>query len=145
AKKVLNAAITKSGREIDAVLCSADILSAGAIQVLLEEGLAGKVLVTGQDADLSSCQRIVEGTQSMTIYKPIKNLANAAAELAVKLARREVIVAKEEIANGKTRVPAIFLPVHVVDKDTMERTVIAHGFHPAPSPSAFPASRPCAT
>ncbi|MDB6168966.1 MAG: xylF, partial [Verrucomicrobia bacterium] len=58
AKKVLNAAITKSGRDIDAVLCSADILSAGAIQVLLEEGLAGKVLVTGQDADLSSCQRI---------------------------------------------------------------------------------------
>ena len=129
AKKVLNAAITKSGRDIDAVLCSADILSAGAIQVLLEEGLAGKVLVTGQDADLSSCQRIVEGTQTMTIYKPIKNLANTAAELAVKLARREVIVAKQELANGKINVPSIFLPVHVVDRDTMESTVIADGFH----------------
>ncbi len=129
AKKVLNAAITKSGRNIDAVLCSADILAAGAIQVLLEEGLAGKVLVTGQDADLSSCQRIVEGTQSMTIYKPIKQLANTAAELAVKLAKREVIVAKEELPNGKINVPAIFLSVHVVDKDTMESTVIADGFH----------------
>ena len=129
AKKAVNAAITKAGRNIDAVLCSSDILSGGAIQVLLEEGLAGKVLVTGQDADLTSCQRIVEGTQAMTIYKPIKNLANAAAELAVRLARRQVVVAKQELANGKINVPSIYLPVHVVDKDTMESTVIADGFH----------------
>lgn len=129
AKKILNAAITKAGRNIDGVLCSADILSAGAVQVLLEEGLAGKVLVTGQDADLASCQRIVEGTQSMTIYKPIKNLATVAADLAVKMARREVIVAKQELPNGKVNVPSIFLPIHVVDKDSLESTVIADGFH----------------
>jgi D-xylose transport system substrate-binding protein len=129
AKKVLNAAITQGGRNIDAVLCSADILSGGAIQVLLEEGLAGKVLVTGQDADLASCQRIVEGTQAMTIYKPLKHLATRAAELAVNMARREIIVAKEELNNGKVNVPSIFLQVQVVDKDSMERTVIADGFH----------------
>jgi D-xylose transport system substrate-binding protein len=129
AKKAVNAAITKVGHDIDAVLSSADILSGGAIQALLEEGLAGKVLVTGQDADLTSCQRIVEGTQSMTIYKPLKVIASTAAELAVKLAQREVIVAKEELSNGKIKVPSIYLPVYVVDKDTMERTVIADGFH----------------
>lgn len=129
AKKVLNAAITKAGHNIDAVLCSADILAGGAIQVLLEEGLAGKVLVTGQDADLASCQRIVEGTQSMTIYKPLKTLASTAAELAVKMAKRQVIVAKEELDNGKVKVPSIFLKVQVVDKDTMDSTVIADGFH----------------
>lgn len=129
AKKVLNAAITKAGRNIDAVLCSADILSGGAIQVLLEEGLAGKVLVTGQDADLASCQRIVEGTQSMTIYKPLKNLAYTAAELAVKMAKGQVIVAKEELDNGKVKVPSIFLKVMVVDKDSIDSTVVADGFH----------------
>lgn len=129
AKKVLNAAITKAGRNIDAVLCSADILAGGAIQVLLEEGLAGKVLVTGQDADLASCQRIVEGTQSMTIYKPLKNLASTAAELAVKMAKGQVIVAREELDNGKVKVPSIFLKVHVVDRDSMDSTVIADGFH----------------
>jgi D-xylose transport system substrate-binding protein len=129
AKKILNAAITQHGRNIDAVLCSADILSGGAIQVLLEEGLAGKVLVTGQDADLASCQRIVEGTQAMTIYKPLKVLATRAAELAVKLAKREVVVATEELNNGKVNVPSIYLKVQVVDKDTMESTVIADGFH----------------
>lgn len=129
AKKVMNAAITKAGRDIDGVLASSDILSGGAIQVLLEEGLAGKVLVTGQDADLASCQRIVAGTQAMTIYKPLKHLATRAAELAVKLAQREVIVARDEIDNGRTKVPSILLPIHVVDKDSMDATVIADGFH----------------
>jgi len=129
AKKAVNAAITKAGRNIDAILCSADILAGGAIQVLLEEGLAGKVLVTGQDADLTACQRIVEGTQSMSIYKPIKNLASTAAELAVKMAQRKVIVAKQELNNGKVDVPSIFLSVHVVDKDNLESLVIADGFH----------------
>lgn len=129
AKKAVNAAFTKAGRNIDAILCSADILAAGAIQVLTEEGLAGKVFVTGQDADLTACQRIVEGTQSMSIYKPIKNLATTAANLAVKLAKREVVVAKQELNNGKVDVPSIFLPVHVVDKDNMDSLVIADGFH----------------
>ncbi len=129
AKKVLNAAITNSGRNIDAVLSSADILSGGAIQALIEEGLAGKVLVTGQDADLVSCQRIVEGTQAMTIYKPLKHLATRAAELAVKMAKREIVVASEELNNGKVNVPSVFLQVQVVDKDSMDRTVIADGFH----------------
>ena len=53
-KKIMNAAITKSGREIDGVVVSNDGTAGGAIQALLEEGLAGKVLVTGQDADLAA-------------------------------------------------------------------------------------------
>jgi D-xylose transport system substrate-binding protein len=57
-KKIMNAAITKAGRDIDAVVVSNDGTAGGAIQALLEEGLAGKVLVTGQDADLAACQRI---------------------------------------------------------------------------------------
>ena len=128
AKKVMNAAITKAGRDIDGVLASADALSSGAIQVLLEEGLAGKVVVTGQDAELSACQRIVQGTQTMTIYKPLKVLATRAAEIAVKMANHSVVVAKEELDNGRTKVPSIFLPIQVVDKSNMDETVIADGY-----------------
>ena len=62
AKRITNAAITNVGRNIDAILASNDGTAGGAIQALLEEGLAGKVLVTGQDAELSACQRIVAGT-----------------------------------------------------------------------------------
>ena len=74
-KKIVNAAINKVGHDFDAILASNDGTAGGAIQALIEEGLAGKVIVTGQDADLAACQRIVAGTQSMTIYKPLKQLA----------------------------------------------------------------------
>jgi D-xylose transport system substrate-binding protein len=50
-------------------------------------------LVTGQDADLAACQRIASGTQSMTIYKPVKNWPSMAADAAVKLAQGKPIIA----------------------------------------------------
>src|SRR4029079_14974656 len=58
AKRITNAAITKFGNNIFAILSSNDGVAGGAIQALLEEGLQGKVIVTGQDADLLACQRI---------------------------------------------------------------------------------------
>src|SRR2546423_9682244 len=63
---------------------SSDLISA-----LEARGLARKVLVTGQDAQLDAVQRIAAGTQTMTVYKPIKPLADSAVDSAVKLARSE--------------------------------------------------------
>jgi D-xylose transport system substrate-binding protein len=128
AKKIANAAITKAGHGIDAILASNDGTAGGAIQALTEEGLAGKVLVTGQDADLAACQRIVAGTQFMTIYKPLSRLANKAAELAVKLAKRQPVVARAELDNGKTAVPSVLLEVVAVTKENLDDTVIKDGF-----------------
>src|SRR5213595_560057 len=75
AKKIASAAITKAGADFDAILAANDGTAGGAIQALSEEGLAGKVIVTGKDAELSACQRIVNGIQAMTIYKPLSQLA----------------------------------------------------------------------
>lgn len=131
AMRITNAAITKVGREIDAILVSNDGTAGGAIQALQNEGLAGKVLVTGQDADLAACQRIVAGTQTMTIYKPLPKLARGAAELAVKLATGKPIVARGETDNGKLAVPTVLLDIVAVDRDNLQQTVIADGFHKA--------------
>jgi len=128
AKKITNAAITKAGRNIDAVLASNDGTAGGAVQALIEEGLAGKVQVTGQDADLAACQRIAHGSQTMTIYKPIAKLASGAAELAVKLASGKPIIAREAVANGKTDVPDVLLDIVTVTKDNLRETVIKDGF-----------------
>ncbi len=128
AKKITNAAITKAGQGIDAILASNDGTAGGAIQALIEEGLAGKVLVTGQDADLAACQRIVHGSQTMTVYKPLKQLAAQAAELAVKLAVRKPLIARAETDNGKVRVPSVLLDIVAVTRDNMRETVIRDGF-----------------
>ncbi len=130
-KKIMNAAITKAGRDIDAVVVSNDGTAGGAIQALLEEGLAGKVLVTGQDADLAACQRIMRGTQSMTVYKPLKNLATLAARVAVQVAKGEKPAATGTLNNGTKDVPSIFEKIVSVDKANMAATVVADGFHKA--------------
>lgn len=129
AKKVTNAGINKAGHNFDAILASNDGTAGGAIQALIEEGLAGKVLVTGQDADLAALQRIVAGTQSMTIYKPLKNLADRAAEYAVKLAKGRPIIATGSTDNGQIQVPTVLLDVVLVTKDNIRETVIKDGFH----------------
>ncbi len=131
AKKIANAGLNKVGHNFDAILASNDGTAGGAIQALIEEGLAGKVLVTGQDADLAACQRIVGGTQSMTIYKPLKKLAEKAAEYAVKLAQRRPVIATGSYDNGQVQVPTVQVDVVAVTKDNLKETVVADGFHPA--------------
>jgi D-xylose transport system substrate-binding protein len=131
AKKIASAAITKAGANFDAVLASNDGTAGGAIQALSEEGLTGRILVTGQDAELSACQRIVNGTQAMTIYKPLSQLAKQAAEAATNMARSKPVFALGKINNGKIDVPSILLDVVVVTKENMMDTVVKDGFHKA--------------
>ncbi|HEY0464542.1 MAG TPA: substrate-binding domain-containing protein [Polyangiaceae bacterium] len=129
AKRIMNAAITKNGHGIDAVLASNDGTAGGAIQALREEGLAGKIVVTGQDAELVAVQRIVGGEQSMSIYKPVQALARRAAEVAVALATGKPVIAKAELNNGKREVPTILLDVVTVTKENVDSTVVKDGFH----------------
>ena len=131
AKKIMNAAITKAGRSIDAVVVSNDGTAGGAIQALIEEGLARQVLVTGQDADLAACQRILRGTQAMTVYKPLKNLAGLAARVAVDVAKGKRPETTATLDNGVKKVPSIFEKVISVDKENLMSTVVADGFHKA--------------
>ncbi len=78
--------LTVANNNIQAVIASNDGTAGGAIQALDAQGLSGRVPISGQDADLAACQRIVEGTQTVTVYKPLSKLNLAACELAVALA-----------------------------------------------------------
>jgi len=129
AKKIMNAAITKYGSDFTAVLASNDGTAGGAVQALKEAKLAGRVLVTGQDADRVACQRIIRGTQTMTIYKPVKTLALRAAEIASAMAKGKPVIANGKVFNGMKEVPSYLLDVIAVDKTNMHDTVISDGFH----------------
>ena len=114
--------------QVAAVLASNDGLAGGAIQALREHHLAGKVPVSGQDADLAAVICVAQGTQSMTVYKPVTNEAEVAAEEAVRLAKGEKTRANRAINNGKVDVPAILLKPIVVTRDNIKRTVVKDGF-----------------
>ncbi len=122
-------ALTANNNKIDAVVASNDGTAGGVISALERAQLAGHVLVTGQDAQLDACQRIVEGKQTMTIYKPIKPLAYSAVDAAMKLARKEPLDAPDKINNGKKDVPSILQEPIAVDKDNMAATVVKDGYH----------------
>ena len=122
-------ALTKTGNNIQAIVASNDGTAGGAISALEAAGLGGKVLVTGQDAQRDAVQRIVKGTQTMTVYKPIQPLAYGAVDAAVKLAKKEPVNAPDKINNGKKDVPAILLQPIVVDKSNVDATVIKDGYH----------------
>jgi len=72
-----------------AIVASNDAIAGGAIQALEDKGWSGRVLVSGQDADLAAIERIFDGSQLMTVYKPVGKEARTAAEAAMKLARHE--------------------------------------------------------
>ncbi len=128
AYRITKEALEKSG-PLDAVLASNDGLAEGAVQALREAGLAGECLVTGQDAELSACQRIVAGTQSMTVYKPIKLLASTAVEMALALWQKQSLPGKTTtVSNRRMPVPSVLLPPVLVDKTNLEDKVIADGF-----------------
>lgn len=124
-------ALTQNQNQIQAVVASNDGTAGGAIQALEGQRLGGKVLVSGQDAELAALKRIVSGTQSMTVYKPIPRLANRAAEAAVALAKREPVPTATTIDNGRRAVPAILLEPIVVDKENIADTIVKDGYHTA--------------
>jgi D-xylose transport system substrate-binding protein len=129
ALKIVENALTLVNNQVDAVVCSNDGTARGAVQALEGQNLAGKVLVSGQDADLPSLKLIMEGKQTMTVYKSIQPLAYGAVDAAVKMARGEQVTTTETIDNGFKKVPAILLEPVAVDRNNMLSTIVKDGYH----------------
>jgi len=132
ARRLVENALTVNNDKVDAVVVSNDGTAGGAVQALKSRNLDGVVLVSGQDADLAACQRIVEGTQTMTVYKPIRRLARKAAEIAVAMAKGEDISGQvnDNVSNGTADIPSVLIEPVQVDKSNMVETVIADGYQP---------------
>lgn len=118
-----------SNARFDAILAGNDALAGAAIRALSEYKLAGDIIVVGQDADLAACQRVVDGTQSMTIYKPIHQLAEVTAKVAYDLALNRAIQTENTLRNGRYVIPYIYISPIVVDATNMKQTIIKDGFH----------------
>ncbi|WP_138419512.1 D-xylose ABC transporter substrate-binding protein [Aquibacillus sediminis] len=126
---IIENALTANANDIDAIVATNDSTAGGAIQALSSQNLAGEVAISGQDADLAAVQRIAEGTQSMTVYKPIRDIAVRNAEVAVQLANGDEVEAQGTVNNETMDVPFIKLEPIKVHQDNLMDTVIADGFH----------------
>jgi D-xylose transport system substrate-binding protein len=123
-------AVFEKTENIDAITAANDQIAGAAVSVLSELMLAGKIPVVGQDADLLACQRVVEGLQLMTVYKPIPNLAGRAAEIAVSMAKGEIPLPDQYLDNKSgVDVPFYIEKPIAVFAEQMDETVILDGFH----------------
>ena len=129
--------ILKNDTFPDAIICGNDAVAASVIDAINRYYPDTHIPVCGQDADISACQYIVQGKQDFTIYKPIIQLAELAAECAVKLARQEnpddTGFRSSYIDNGFGRIPTIWLDPTYVDEYNLDKVVIESGFHSASS------------
>lgn len=124
--------LTGNGGRVDGVLAANDGLAGAVITVLTKYGLNGQVPVTGQDATADGLQAILRGDQYMTVYKPIKQEADAAAKLAAALAKGDTAAA-DALATGTTedtagnrQVKSVLLTPQSITRDTV-KTVIDEG------------------
>jgi len=129
--------LTKENGKIDAAVAANDGLAQAIISALASQGLK-PIPVTGQDATVGGIQNILAGKQSMTVYKPIKAEADAAAALAIALVKGTdtKTLATGTVdqtsgganAGGNKAEPAVLLQPVSVTKDNIASTVIADGF-----------------
>jgi D-xylose transport system substrate-binding protein len=125
-------ALTANGGKVDGVLAANDDIANAVIGVLKSNGLAGHVVVTGQDSGIEGLQNIINGVQSMTIFKNVKLEANAAAQLAIAL-----IAGTDPSAAGLTlsnfpdpklpshKIQALLLPAQVITQANVSDVIKA--------------------
>ncbi|MFD2706276.1 sugar ABC transporter substrate-binding protein [Salibacterium lacus] len=126
ARENLSSFLASNDVSLDAVVAANDGTAGGVIEALGNQ--AGEVPVSGQDAEVEAVQRIVEGTQTMTVYKSMEDLAGKAAELALSMAEGEEIPAETTIDNGKGDIASTLLEPLTVTEDNIEETLIDDGY-----------------
>ncbi|MFC5463041.1 D-xylose ABC transporter substrate-binding protein [Massilia niabensis] len=128
AMSIVENALTANANRIDAVVASNDATAGGAIQALAAQKLAGRVPVSGQDADIAAVRRVTAGSQAMTVYKPLKTIAGSAARLAVQLVRNEKPAYNAQYHNGYKQVNALLLKPILLNKSNVD-LLVTDGFY----------------
>lgn len=128
ALRIVEDALTANKNDIQGIVASNDAIAGGAIQALNAQKLAGKVAVSGQDADLAAVKRVIEGTQSMTVYKPIRQIASQAASMSVDMAKGTPVNFTSKLNNGKKDVDTVLLKPILLTRQNVD-TVVQDGFY----------------
>ena len=133
AQTEMQGALTANGNKVAVAYVMNDGMANTVIAALKSVGLAGKVLVTGQDAEAAGIRNILLGDQSMTVYKPIKTLAASVGQLVAAISNG---TSTSGIANQQVKlpspstvsVPSVLNPVTEVDISNIKTTVLADNF-----------------
>jgi D-xylose transport system substrate-binding protein len=128
ALSIVENALTAANNDVVGILAPNDGTAGGAIVALEAQGLAGQVVVTGQDSDAAAAKRILAGTQSMTVFKDTRDLGRAAIDAAILFAQGETVDTNCAVDNGAFDVPSLLLVPYVVTADNVEELLVGSGY-----------------
>jgi D-xylose transport system substrate-binding protein len=128
ALSIVENALTAANNDVVGILAPNDGTAGGAIVALEAQGLAGQVVVTGQDSEAAAAKRILAGTQSMTVFKDTRDLGRAAIDAAIEFARGNTPEINGAVDNGTFDVPSLLLVPYVVTSDNLEELLVGSGY-----------------
>ena len=125
------------GTILDVALCSNDSTALGVAQAISSDYAGGNtVLVTGQDGDIANLENIVNGLQTMTVYKNVSNEAGVTLDLGKAILAGNTPAAElldtltapaaydtESYDNGTGIIPSYLLVPSVITKDNLQELV----------------------
>jgi D-xylose transport system substrate-binding protein len=112
-------ALTKYKNNIAGVLCNNSGMAMGAAQAVIAQGLVGKVVVVGSDADKDACEAIAKGTLNADVDKMPYELGLQSYKTAVALINKQKIDSDQVVDNQGIKVKVKFTPVKLITKDNI--------------------------
>lgn len=126
--KTVEDAITKTKKDIQAILANNSGMARGAVQAIEQAGLGGKsIFIGGADADAANVNYVCQGKQSIEVLKDIKPLAEKAAEVAAALALGKPVAGATAGAKGSAPMAAV--PVVLITAENAKQLLVDSGFH----------------
>ncbi|MBQ6231855.1 MAG: sugar-binding protein [Eubacterium sp.] len=134
AKSKAEANLTKSGKDMKGdvlVLAPNDGTARSIADVFASDKDVKSYVITGQDSEKASVQYIIDGKQSMTVFKDTRTLAADSVAMAVSILEDKEPVTDTSYDNGKIQVPAKQTSIVVVTKDNVKQSLIDSGYYDA--------------
>jgi D-xylose transport system substrate-binding protein len=128
ALKHMEQALTLTNNNVQGVIAPNDGTAGGAIQALAAQGLAGRVVVTGQDCETDAVKLIIAGSQSMTVFFNCKEMAGAALQAAVQIANGQKPKTTGTENDGSYNVQALEFSVTEINRNNWRNELVSKGF-----------------
>lgn len=129
AKEMVKTAVSKNNNHVDAILAPNDKVAEACVDALAELGLKDSVIITGMDAEVAALQRIVAGTQSMTVYMDLDELATSAIDEAFALAMGEEASVNAQFDNQSgSPIDAKLISGKLITKQNLDSILIDSGY-----------------
>ncbi len=129
AKQMVKDAVAANGNKVDAILAPNDKIAGACAEALSELGVTKHVVITGMDAELDAAKRLVAGTQDMTVYMDLKDLARTAVDEAYKLSMGEEPGVNAKYDNqSENGIDSYLINGQVITSKNLDKILIESGY-----------------